>query len=288
MSDLNEAKQAAIAKIKKAKMETAPKEESSQKKREQLHGELGEQLNEASKVKHVIGVVSGKGGVGKSFVTAMLACQLAKEGKRTAILDGDITGPSIPKMFGLKDQVLHNGVGIVPGITDKYKIQVMSLNLILNDETEPVIWRGGLIAGAVKQFWTDTIWTDVDVMFVDMPPGTGDVPLTVYQSLPIDGIVVVTTPQDLVSMIVEKAVKMAEKMRIPVLGMVENMAYFTCPDCGKKIQVFGESHAKELADELKIPKVISLPIDPQVASFSDQGKIEEYKTDPLADFISLD
>ncbi len=237
-------------------------------------------LHELSRVKKVIGVVSGKGGVGKSLVTSLLAVEMARQGKRVAILDADITGPSIPKSFGIHERAMHNGKGIVPAVSSQ-GIQIMSLNLMLENETDPVIWRGSMIAEAVKQFWTDVIWDDVDVMFVDMPPGTGDVPLTVYQSLPIDGIVLVTSPQDLVTMIVEKAVKMAQKMQIPVLGIVENMSYLICPDCHKKISVFGESHLEEIAQQFQIKQLSRLPLQPQFATLCDQGKIEEIKTNEL-------
>ncbi|MCX4269660.1 MAG: Mrp/NBP35 family ATP-binding protein [Lachnospiraceae bacterium] len=227
-----------------------------------------------SKVKKVIGVVSGKGGVGKSLVTSMLAVESNRRGKKTAILDADITGPSIPKAFGLHGTAFGSEVGIYP-LETKQGIKVISTNLLLADETEPVIWRGPLIAGMVKQFWTDVIWDDIDIMYVDMPPGTGDVPLTVFQSIPIDGILIVTSPQELVSMIVTKAVKMAEKMNIPVLGIVENMSYFVCPDCGKKHTVFGESHVEELARQYQLPYVCRLPIESGVAALVDQGLAEE-------------
>lgn len=227
-----------------------------------------------SKIKKVIGVVSGKGGVGKSLVTSMLAVESNRRGKKTAILDADITGPSIPKAFGLHGTAFGSEVGIYPLETEQ-GIKVISTNLLLADETEPVIWRGPIIAGMVKQFWTDVIWDDIDVMYVDMPPGTGDVPLTVFQSIPVDGILIVTSPQELVGMIVTKAVKMAEKMNIPVLGIVENMSYFICPDCGKRHTVFGESHVEELAKQYQLPYVCRLPIEPGVASLVDQGLAEE-------------
>ena len=210
-----------------------------------------EKLNPASSVKHVIGVVSGKGGVGKSIVTSMLAVEMRRRDWGTAILDADITGPSIPKAFGAKHGVEARDDVMIPHYT-KTGVQLMSVNLLLDDENSPVVWRGPVIAGAVKQFWTDVIWQDVDYMFVDMPPGTGDVPLTVFQSLPLDGIIIVTTPQELVSMIVEKAVNMAKMMNIPILGLIENMSYVQCPDCGKKINVFGESRADEVAKEYGI------------------------------------
>lgn len=227
-----------------------------------------------SRIKKVIGVVSGKGGVGKSLVTSMLAVESNRRGKKTAILDADITGPSIPKAFGLHGTAFGNDMGIYP-LETKKGIKVISTNLLLADETEPVIWRGPIIAGMVKQFWTDVIWDEIDVMYVDMPPGTGDVPLTVFQSIPVDGILIVTSPQELVGMIVTKAVKMAEKMNIPVLGIVENMSYFVCPDCGKQHTVFGESHVEELAEQYHLPYVCRLPIEPDIASLVDQGLVEE-------------
>ena len=230
--------------------------------------------NPGSHVKKVIAVVSGKGGVGKSTVTSMLACAMAKQGHSTAILDADITGPSIPKAFGVNECREATEAGIVPAIS-KEGIQVMSINLLLDDETAPVLWRGPVLAGAVKQFWTDVIWGDVDYLFVDMPPGTGDVPLTVFQSLPIDGIIVVATPQDLVSMIVAKAVNMARMMEIPVLGFVENYSYYQCPDCGKKTEVFGKSHLDAMSQQYNIPILARLPIDPTVAQMADMGCIEQ-------------
>ncbi len=230
--------------------------------------------NPGSHVKKVIAVVSGKGGVGKSTVTSMLACAMAKQGHSTAILDADITGPSIPKAFGVNECREATEAGIVPAIS-KEGIQVMSINLLLDDETAPVLWRGPVLAGAVKQFWTDVIWGDVDYLFVDMPPGTGDVPLTVFQSLPIDGIIVVATPQDLVSMIVTKAVNMARMMEIPVLGFVENYSYYQCPDCGKKTEVFGKSHLDAMSQQYNIPILARLPIDPTVAQMADMGCIEQ-------------
>lgn len=232
-----------------------------------------EPLGKKSRVKKVIGVVSGKGGVGKSLVTALLASKTQKSGFNTAILDADITGPSIPKAFGIKEKAAASEDGILP-VHTKSGIQLMSINLLLENETDPVVWRGPIIAGTVKQFWTDVVWTDVDYMFVDMPPGTGDVPLTVFQSLPIDGIVVVASPQELVSMIVEKAVKMAELMNVPVLGLVENMSYFVCPDCGKKHSIFGESHIDDIAKKYGIQNVAKLPIEPSIAASCDRGEIE--------------
>ena len=239
-----------------------------------------EPLNPASSVKKVIGVVSGKGGVGKSLVTAMMAVKMNSKGKHTAILDADITGPSIPKAFGLNNNmVMMTKDNLMIPATSALGIDIMSANLLLDNDTDPVIWRGPVIAGAVKQFWNETLWEDVDYMFVDMPPGTGDVPLTVFQSLPVNGIIIVTSPQELVSMIVAKAVKMAQKMDIPILGLVENMSYLECPDCGKKISVFGESHIDEIAKEYNIPVLAKLPIDPKVAEHVDNGTIEYLERD---------
>ena len=243
------------------------------------HGIAVEQLNKYSSIKKVIGVVSGKGGVGKSFVSASLACALHKAGARVGILDADITGPSIPKMLGVHGTAFGTDEGIIP-LESKEGIPVMSINLLIEDEEQPVIWRGPVIAGAVKQFWTDVVWGELDYLIVDMPPGTGDVPLTVFQSLPVDGVIVVTSPQELVQMIVKKAYNMAQMMNIPVLGLVENFSYLTCPDCGRKIQVFGESHVDEVAGELGIPVFAKLPIDPSAAAAADAG--EFYGTDHSA------
>lgn len=234
-----------------------------------------EKLNELSKVKKVIGIVSGKGGVGKSFVTSTLAVLASRKGLKTAILDADITGPSIPKMFGKTDKAQAMDDKYLLPVISKTGIQMMSINLLLENESDPVVWRGPVIAGAVKQFWTDVVWTDVDYMFVDMPPGTGDVPLTVFQSLPVDGIIVVTSPQDLVSMIVGKAVKMAGMMNIPILGIVENMSYLECPDCGKRIEVFGSSKVEKTAKDFDIKTTAKLPINPEFAKLADNGLIEE-------------
>ena len=235
-----------------------------------------------SSIKKVIGIVSGKGGVGKSMTCAMMAVSMARQGYGTAVLDADITGPSIPKLFGVHGQAVCDENGIWPAETSK-GTKLMSVNLLLDDEESPVVWRGPVIAGAVKQFWTDVIWQDVDYMFVDMPPGTGDVPLTVFQSLPVDGVIVVTSPQDLVSMIVTKAVKMAGMMDIPVLGLVENYSYFQCPDCGKRHAIFGESHLDQVAMELELPVLARLPIDPSLAAAFDAGKIEQVENNPLAE-----
>lgn len=233
-----------------------------------------------SNIKKVIAVVSGKGGVGKSLVTSLLAVNMNRAGKHSAILDADITGPSIPKLFGIHEKALGNEDGILP-CKSKTGIDVMSINLLLENDTDPVVWRGPVIAGTVKQFYTDVIWRDVDFMFVDMPPGTGDVPLTVFQSLPIAGIVVVTSPQDLVSMIVEKAVNMARMMNIPVLGIVENMSYYECPHCGERSEIFGRSHIDETARRFNIPAATRLPINPKLAAASDAGLIEIYEGDWL-------
>ncbi|MEI3408501.1 MAG: Mrp/NBP35 family ATP-binding protein [Christensenellales bacterium] len=233
-----------------------------------------------SNIKKVIAVVSGKGGVGKSLVTSLLAVNMNRAGKHSAILDADITGPSIPKLFGIHEKALGNEDGILP-CKSKTGIDVMSINLLLENDTDPVVWRGPVIAGTVKQFYTDVIWRDVDFMFVDMPPGTGDVPLTVFQSLPIAGVVVVTSPQDLVSMIVEKAVNMARMMNIPVLGIVENMSYYECPHCGERSEIFGRSHIDETAHRFNIPAAARLPINPKLAAASDAGLIEIYEGDWL-------
>ena len=238
-----------------------------------------EELNQYSSIKKVIGVVSGKGGVGKSFVTASVACAMHKAGYKVGILDADITGPSIPKMLGVHGTAFGTEEGIIP-LESKEGIPVMSINLLIEDEEQPVIWRGPVIAGAVKQFWTDVVWGELDYLFVDMPPGTGDVPLTVFQSLPVDGVIVVTSPQELVQMIVKKAYNMAEMMKVPVLGLVENFSYLSCPDCGKKISVFGESHVDEVAGELGIPVFAKLPIDPAKAAAADAGAF--YDTDHSA------
>ena len=234
------------------------------------------------KVKKVIAVVSGKGGVGKSLVTSMLAVKANKEGKKAAILDADITGPSIPKSFGLTERVTCNEDGTVMyPETSKNGIKVMSLNLLMEKETDPVIWRGPVIAGVVKQFWEEVAWEDTDCMFIDCPPGTGDVPLTVFQTLPVDGIVVVTSPQDLVSMIVEKAVNMAKMMDIPVIGIVENMSYFKCPDCGNIHYIYGKSNIDKVAEDMGIKNVAKMPIDPHVAEYIDAGRAEELDASAL-------
>ncbi len=235
-------------------------------------------------IKNVIGIVSGKGGVGKSLVTGLLASELNKKGFKTAILDADITGPSIPKMFGLHEQVLSDGHFIQPA-KSKNGTKIISMNLCLQDEGEPVVWRGPVLAGVVKQFYEEVDWGDVDFMFTDMPPGTGDVPLTIFQSLPLKGIVIVTTPQDLVSMIVSKAISMAELMQIPVLGLVENMSYFECPECKSKHFIFGESHLRELADFYGIESVSQLPVMPELAKFCDAGEIENFAAEKYLEEI---
>jgi len=242
--------------------------------------------NPHSHVKKVIGVVSGKGGVGKSTVSSLMAVAMQRRGFSTAILDADITGPSIPKAFGVKDGLMGNDDGIFPA-RSKNGIGMVSLNLMLEDETDPVVWRGPVIAGTVKQFWTDVMWGDVDFMFVDMPPGTGDVPLTVFQSLPIDGIIIVTSPQELVSMIVEKAVRMAQMMNVKVLGIVENMSYFKCDECGKNHYIFGESHVDEIAKRHNITAVSRLPIDPSLAKACDNGQIEDVPGDWLSEIAEV-
>lgn len=241
---------------------------------------LMEQPHELSSVKHIIGVVSGKGGVGKSLVTSMLAVTMQRLGYKCAILDADITGPSIPKAFGLKAPVEGDDHGMIPPKTTS-GIDIMSVNLLLEDESRPVVWRGPVIAGTVKQFWSNTIWHDIDYMFIDCPPGTGDVPLTVFQSIPLDGIVIVSTPQDLVSMIVSKAANMAQMMNIPVYGLVENMSYIKCPDCGKEIKVFGDSHIEDIAENFGYDLLGRIPIDPKLTALVDKGWIEMMDNDYL-------
>lgn len=240
--------------------------------------------HEFSDIKKVIAVISGKGGVGKSMTCSLLAAAAQESGKVTAIMDADITGPSIPRMFGCTERAKGSENGILPVVTEG-GIQVMSMNVLLENEAEPVVWRGSLISGTVLQFWTDVIWTGVDIMFIDMPPGTGDVPLTVFQSIPIDGVIVVTTPQDLVGMIVQKAVNMAHMMNVPILGIVENMSYIQCPDCGRKLPVFGESGVDAIALENGIPAVAKLPIDRELTHLADSGKLEEVKNNYLKDFF---
>ncbi|MBR1975575.1 MAG: Mrp/NBP35 family ATP-binding protein [Clostridia bacterium] len=241
-----------------------------------------------SSIKKIIGVVSGKGGVGKSLTTSLLAAFAKKQGLSVGIMDADITGPSIPKMFGVTERMTgdENGINTVLSPSG---MQMVSMNLLLDSETMPVIWRGMVISGTVMQFWTDVIWKDVDLLFIDMPPGTGDVPLTVFQSIPISGIVIVTTPQDLVKMVVEKAVNMANMMNIPVLGLVENMSYLACPDCGKQIEVFGHSKAKAIAEEYGIPAIAKMPLDPAISTLADAGRIEDYDGEALREvFASIE
>ena len=247
--------------------------------------DLLEKLNEYSTVKKVIAVASGKGGVGKSMITAMLAVILSRRGLKTAILDADITGPSIPTLFGIKEHAKGNEMGILPAET-KMGIKIISANMLLDNPTDPVVWRGPVIAGTVKQFWSEVVWGDVDYMFVDMPPGTGDVPLTVFQSLPVNGIVIVTSPQQLVSMIVSKAVNMAGLMNIPVVGLVENMSYVKCPDCGKEFSVFGKSSLDEIAKQFNITNTAKLPIDPNLASIADHGLVELFEGDWLEELAT--
>lgn len=246
---------------------------------------LLEPANSLSHIKKVIGVVSGKGGVGKSMVTSSLAVMMQRRGFTTAILDADITGPSIPKMFGVNGRAQGSELGIDPRLTST-GIEVMSVNLLLEHTDDPVVWRGPVIAGTVKQFWSDVVWGEVDYMFIDMPPGTGDVPLTVFQSIPVDGIVIVTSPQDLVSMIVKKACKMAKLMNVPVVGIVENMSYLVCPDCGKQIDIFGKSKLEEIAAETGLKVLGRMPIDPRLAELCDQGKIEQMPVEYLSDAVS--
>ena len=249
---------------------------SSRNKPQDLH----EPPHQLSHIKKVIGIVSGKGGVGKSMTSAMLATLMRRRDYAVGVLDADVTGPSIPKLFGIHGRAMADENGCWP-IKSRTGIDVMSVNLLLDNEEDPVVWRGPVIAGAVKQFWQEVIWKDVDFLFVDMPPGTGDVPLTVFQSLPVDGIIVVASPQELVSLIVTKAVKMAEMMNIPILGIVENMSYITCPDCGKKISVFGESHVDEVAAKHGLKVLAKMPIDPRLAQNADQGVIEAFEGDYL-------
>lgn len=237
-------------------------------------------LHDLSSVKKVIGVISGKGGVGKSLVTSMMAVSMNRMGYKSAILDADITGPSIPKAFGIKTKAVSDEFGIYP-VKTRTDIRLMSLNLMLNDETDPVVWRGPMIAGAVKQFWSDVVWADVDYMFVDMPPGTGDVALTVFQSIPLDGIIIVTSPQELVSMIVTKAVKMAQMMNVPILGLVENFSYFMCDKCDEKHMIYGESHIEEVASQYGLKVLAKLPIEPKFARACDKGMIEIFEGDHL-------
>lgn len=244
-------------------------------------------LSEGSTVKKVIGVVSGKGGVGKSMVTSLLACATMREGYKTAILDGDITGPSIPKAFGVHQSLVGSAEGLILPGTTAMGIDMVSVNLMLANETDPVIWRGPVLGGVIKQFWGETLWQNIDYMFIDMPPGTGDVPLTIFQSIPLDGIVIVASPQELVGMIVEKAVNMARMMQIPILGLVENMSYVECPDCGKKIYVFGESHIDEIAAQYDLPVLARIPMDAELAAACDAGKIEFVERDYMKEAVRV-
>jgi Mrp family chromosome partitioning ATPase len=246
--------------------------------------EFSADLNKLSHVRRVIGIVSGKGGVGKSLITSLLATMFSRKGYKTAVLDADITGPSIPKMFGVTGRAEGSELGIFPKKTHG-DISIMSINLLIDSEDAPVIWRGPLIAGTVKQFWTDVVWNEVDYMFVDMPPGTGDVPLTVFQSLPVDGIVVVTSPQDLVSLIVKKAANMAKMMNVPVLGLVENMSYYKCPDCGKKEEIFGKSKLPHVAADMGLAVLGRMPIDSKLAALCDEGAIERADVDYLNEAV---
>ena len=253
--------------------------------KEQKNNSFLAPLNKYSKIKKVIGVVSGKGGVGKSFVTASLAAELKKSGLRVGIMDADITGPSIPKMFGVTEEAYGNEEGMILPVDTADGIRMISINLLMENPEDPVIWRGPVIGGVVKQFWTDVVWGELDVLLIDMPPGTGDVPLTVFQSIPVNGIVVVTSPQELVQMIVKKAFKMASKMDIPVLGVIENFSYLKCPDCGKEIRLFGESHVDEAAKELGIPVLGKLPLDPAMAEAADAGVFFEKDHSYLKDAV---
>jgi Mrp family chromosome partitioning ATPase len=240
--------------------------------------DFSEKPHELSNIKRVIGIISGKGGVGKSMVTSMLAVTMNRMGYHTAILDADVTGPSIPKAFGIKGKAASSELGLFP-VKTKTGIDIMSVNLLLKNDTDPVVWRGPIIGNTIKQFWTDVIWGDVDFMFIDMPPGTGDVPLTVFQSIAVDGIIVVTSPQELVSMIVSKAVRMAEIMNIPIIGLVENMSYFKCPDNNKIYKIFGDSHIEEIADKHNLKVLAKLPVDPKISAAGDRGMIELFDGD---------
>ncbi|MCH5317583.1 MAG: Mrp/NBP35 family ATP-binding protein [Eubacterium sp.] len=241
-------------------------------------------MNKYSNIKKVIGVVSGKGGVGKSLVSCLLAAKCAKAGLKVGVLDADITGPSVPRSFGVTDRAMQDSECLLPNISEG-GVKIMSINLLLEDENAPVVWRGPVISGVVQQFWTDVRWGDLDYLFVDMPPGTGDVALTVFQSLPIDGIVIVSTPQELVKMIVNKALNMAKLMDVPVLGLIENMSYYECPDCGKKLEIFGKSRIDETAEEAGLPVLAKLPIDPDITRLVDEGRIEDAECRELDEFL---
>ncbi len=242
-------------------------------------------MNKYSNIKRVIGIVSGKGGVGKSLVSCMLASKCAAAGLKAGVLDADITGPSVPKSFGIRDRAMQDGECLLPAVT-KSGIKIMSINLLLEDVYSPVVWRGPVISGVIDQFWTDVRWGELDYLFIDMPPGTGDVALTVFQNIPINGIIIVSTPQDLVKMIVSKAFNMAKMMGVPVLGLIENMSFYTCPDCGRKINIFGESRIDETAREFNVPVIAKLPVNPEINRFVDEGKIEELACSELDEFIS--
>ncbi|TJX14560.1 Mrp/NBP35 family ATP-binding protein [Tissierella creatinini] len=259
-------------------------EDCEDRKEEKI--DFSAKAHQMSSIKKVIGIVSGKGGVGKSLVTSMLAVTMNRRGYHSAILDADITGPSIPKAFGIREKARGNEFGLLP-IKSKTGIDIMSVNLLLENDSDPLVWRGPIIANMVKQFWTDVIWTNVDFMFIDMPPGTGDVPLTVFQSIAVDGIIVVTSPQELVSMIVSKAVKMAKMMDIPIIGLVENMSYFKCPDNGKDYHIFGDSHIEEIAEKYDLKVLAKLPIDPKISAACDKGMIELFDGDWLEDLAEL-
>ena len=255
---------------------------ANEQQQQQQPQDMTAPMHELSNVKHVIGIVSGKGGVGKSSVTSLMAITQARKGYKTAILDADITGPSIPKVFGLKEKAYADEIGMYP-VTSKGGVDIMSVNLLLENDTDPVLWRGPILGNVVKQFYSDVIWKDIDYMFVDMPPGTGDVAITVYQSLKLDGIIIVTSPQDLVSMIVEKAVKMADMMQVPVIGVVENYSYFHCPDNGKDYKIFGESHIEEILQKYGLLLLGRLPIDPTIANLCDNGALETIEKTNLED-----
>ena len=252
--------------------------------RQQSKQDFLKPMNKYSNIKKVVGIVSGKGGVGKSLVTCMLASACAKAGLKVGVLDADITGPSVPKSFGISQRAMQDNECLLPAQTDD-GIKIMSINLLLEDVNSPVVWRGPVISGVIEQFWSDVRWGELDYLFVDMPPGTGDVALTVFQSLPVDGIVIVSTPQDLVKMIVNKAYNMAKMMDIPVLGLIENMSYYTCPDCGKKIDIFGKSKIDETATELGLPVLAKLPINPEINRLVDEGRIRDVNCEELNDFI---
>ncbi|HZK19050.1 MAG TPA: Mrp/NBP35 family ATP-binding protein [Clostridia bacterium] len=243
--------------------------------------------SEFNNIKNVIAVMSGKGGVGKSTVSALFASSLARSGYKVGVMDADITGPSIPKMFGLKGRPGHTSLGVEPALSTM-KIKIMSINLLLENEDDPVIWRGPLMSGVIKQFWTEVVWGELDYLIVDLPPGTGDAPLTVMQSLPLDGLIMVTSPQEVAAMVVRKAVKMAEMMKVPMLGLIENMSYAVCPNCGEKIEVFGPSHVEEIAKGIELPLIGRIPLDPKLAELCDQGLVENYETDVFSEIVPKD